>query len=110
MSAWAIPRCWSSGGGVVGHLLDAQRAVDVGGAPVGLHLKGDHLAGLGQPRQHASERGADGRKSAVQQHQRLAVAVDLVVHLEAVDRRVAGLYWSGCRLNSWDVFFSLSVV
>jgi len=71
-------------GGVIGHLLDAQRAIDVGCAPMGLQLEGDDLPSLGKSRQKFSERRADCRKRAVKQNQRPSCAVDLVIHLEDV--------------------------
>ena len=39
---------------------------------MGLHLKGDNLAGFGEFRQQLAEGGPDGRKSAVKQNQRLS--------------------------------------
>jgi hypothetical protein len=66
------------------HLLDAQRAIDVGRAPVSLQLEGDDLPSLGKSRQKLSERRADCRKCAVKQNQRRSGAVDLVIHLETV--------------------------
>jgi hypothetical protein len=75
-------------GGVVGHLLDGQRAIYIGRASMGLQLEGDDLPGLCKFRQNVSERGADCRKSAVEQNQRLSRSVDLVVHIEAVHLNV----------------------
>ena len=75
------PELLEGGDGVVCHLLHGQRAIDVGGAPVGLHLECDHPPGLGEFRQDATERGADRRESAVEQDQRLSRAAILVVHL-----------------------------
>jgi pimeloyl-ACP methyl ester carboxylesterase len=51
---------------------------DIAGVPVALHFQADHLAALGQPRQDGLEH-AHHPKAAVQQDQRLAAAVDLVV-------------------------------
>src|SRR5262249_9445523 len=61
------------------HLLVSQRAIDVGRVPVSLKLDGDHLPVLRQGR-------VNGRpaETTVQQDQRLAAPVDLVIHLESV--------------------------
>jgi hypothetical protein len=64
-------------------------AVDVGRAPVPLHLGHDHLVALGEPGQERAE-VAGGHVGAVQQHERPARPVDLVVHLQIAGRRVAG--------------------
>ncbi len=79
-------------GGVVGHLLVAERSLDVGGVPMRLLLNADDLPRPGKGRQHLAERGADSRQSSVKQDQRwLAASVNLVVHLETVYRSVAAL-------------------
>src|SRR5829696_3030348 len=80
------------GGGVVGPVADAQGPVDVGGVAVGLLLDRDDLAVPGQAGEDPAEVDPDGGQVAVEQDQRPpAAAVDLVVHLEPVDRGVAGL-------------------
>ena len=88
--------------GVVGHVLDAQRAVDVGGVAVRLLLDGDHPPVLGERGEQLREVDADPGERAVQQHQRAPGlgTVHLVVHLQAVHRRVAtrlGLLGGGLR-------------
>jgi hypothetical protein len=73
---------------IIGHVLVGDGAVDVGGAPVPLHLCGDHPAGLrqaGQDRPHC----IDGHVGAVEQEKRPAGPVDLVEHPQAVDLGVA---------------------
>ncbi len=84
------------GGDVVGHGLQAQRAVDVGSASVGLQVHRDHLPSLGERREGLGEHVGRAH-SAVQQDQRLSRAVDLIVELEAVDRGVAGFDGRGRR-------------
>src|SRR5918994_1353098 len=76
-------------GGVIGQLLDGERAIDVGRASMGLQLEGDDLPSLGKSRQKLSERRADCRKRAVEQNQRRSGAVDLVIHLQIVLLSVA---------------------
>ena len=72
-----------------------QPAVDVVRAPVRLEVGGDHLTCRRQGRQDLAELLVDVEQAAVQQHQRRAPgAVDLVVHLQPVDRRVPRL-WRG---------------
>ena len=78
-------------GDVVRHLLVLQGAIDVGGAAVSLQIDGDDLPALGQVRQQRLH-GAGRHVGAVEQHDGdTAAAVDLVVHIEPVHRRVAGL-------------------
>ena len=73
---------------VIGHLLRRQRTIDVGRVTMRLHLQADHLPGLGQPGENVLKGRADRGERPVQQHKRLSFAVDLVVHVEAVDWRV----------------------
>jgi hypothetical protein len=76
------------GGDVVGHRLGAQRAVDVRGAAVALQVDGDDAPAGGQ-RGHDRLEHRAGAEAAVQQHERLAGAVLLVVQGQAVDVGVA---------------------
>src|SRR5258706_11057 len=81
-------------GDIVGHRLEAQRPVDVGGAPVALQVDGDDLPPSGKNGQDRVEHGhAD--HAAMEQYHRIAVAPDLVVELEAVDGRVTGCDCTG---------------
>jgi hypothetical protein len=76
---------------VVGQLLVVKGTVDdVGGVAMALELDGDDLAMLGQGGQNGPPQ-VDGPEGAVEQQQRLPAAVDLVVHLQPVDRGVAAL-------------------
>jgi hypothetical protein len=59
-----------------------------------LQLKRNDLARLRQPGQDPSKRGANPRECAVEQHQRLTLAVDLIIHVQSVDRSIAR-----CRLS-----------
>jgi hypothetical protein len=58
---------------------------------MGLLLDGDDLPSSGKTRQHLSERGVDGRQTAVKQNQREAFAMDLVIHLETVNLCITAL-------------------
>jgi len=71
------------GGDVVRHRLEAQRAVDVGRAPMGLQIGGDDLPPFCEQRENFAEH-LDRADAAMQQDQRFPGAVDLVVHLETV--------------------------
>jgi hypothetical protein len=77
------------GGHVAGQEAQVHIPVDVGGAPVSLQLGSDHLAVGGQLGPDAAERKVDGQQPAVQQYQRPARAIHLVVHPQPVDRRVS---------------------
>ncbi len=74
----------------LGHQLIAQRAIDVGCAPVGLQIDSDDLPVLGEGRQQFAEH-LDRANAAMQQDQRLSGAVDLIVQMEAVHGSVATL-------------------
>jgi hypothetical protein len=73
---------------VVGHLLVGEWAINVGGAPVPLLLGRDHLPCRRQPGQHRAHH-VDRHVGAVQDEQRPARPVDLVIHAEIADRHVA---------------------
>src|SRR5690242_2190653 len=72
-------------------LSDSERAVDVGGVSMALLLDSDHPACRGKHRDYLAEGGTDGREVAMQQHQRLAAPVDLVIHIETVHGSIATL-------------------
>jgi hypothetical protein len=74
---------------VVGHRVEAQRTVDIGGAPVGLQINSNHPPGLREQRQDLAEHFGRAQP-AVQQDQRFSGAVDFVIEVEAVHRSVAG--------------------
>src|SRR5207344_3218860 len=78
-------------GDVIRHTFEGQWAINVCGAPVTLKLESDDLPCLCKARQQLSKRSADGGERAVQQHERLSRAMDLVIHLEAVHRNIASL-------------------
>jgi hypothetical protein len=67
---------------VIHHLLVAERALDIGGAAVGLHLRRDDLARLRQERQQRAK-PLKRAHAAVQDQQwrvRARPAVDFVIH------------------------------
>src|SRR5215210_2858229 len=95
---------------VVRHLLEAQRAIDIGSVPVSLEFDRDELPGLGQQWQHLSKVGLNGSETAMKQDQRFTGPVDFVVHLKAVHRGISHLTtcifhagsfrrWAGIRLR-----------
>jgi hypothetical protein len=79
---------------VICHQLNAQRAVDVGRAPMALQVSGDHLPRLGERRQ---VRAKHFRRThaAMKQNQRwilvVSFAVNLVIHFETVHGSVVTL-------------------
>jgi hypothetical protein len=77
---------------VGGQVRTGERPVDVTGPSVALEVGGDDLAGRRQAGDQLAELQVDVEQPAMQQQQRDAArAVDLVVHLEAVHRGIAGL-------------------
>jgi len=73
---------------VTGQRLDRHRAAGVGGVPVPLELGRDHLPGRREGFEQRPEAEVDGQQAAVEQHERPAAAVDLVVEPQAVHRCV----------------------
>jgi hypothetical protein len=79
-------------GDVVCHVRVGQWTDDVGGAAVTLQLDSNHAVLRGERREQPGEAALDCAHRAVQQNERGAVAVGLVVELEPVDRRVAAVH------------------
>src|SRR5215210_7791964 len=78
------------GGNVVGQLLVGEWAIDISRAAVALHFESDYLPRLGQGR-HQRPEHVDGPEGPVENDERYAAtAMNLVVHPQPVDRRVAG--------------------
>src|SRR5918996_4295177 len=73
---------------VIRHLLRRQGTIDVSRATVCLHLEANHLPGLSQPGEHVFKGRADCGEGSVEQYKWSSFAVNLVVHVEAVDGRI----------------------
>src|SRR5437660_9767480 len=71
--------------GILGHLPVGEGSINVGSMPMSLLLDGDDPPSPGETRQNLSERGADGRQTAVKEDQWEACAMNHVIHLEAVN-------------------------
>ena len=78
------PELGDQGGDVVGHEPDVDRTVDVGRPAVRLEIGQDDLVALGESRQGRPEH-LTRAESAVEQDERAARAVDLVVEVDPVD-------------------------
>jgi hypothetical protein len=76
---------------ITGQRRRCDRSVDVSGAAVTLQLDADDLMLASQDRDQLGEVELDGQHAAVQQDQRRAAAVDLVVHVDPVDVGVPAL-------------------
>jgi hypothetical protein len=83
----------------IAHRGEAHRPVRIRGAAVALHLDSDHLARLRQ-RLHPSLHLADCRQPAMDQNQRFALAVDLVIEIDAVHVSVAAARWFHLRFHA----------
>ena len=73
--------------------LEGDRRIAISRAPMPLLLQRDDPAAAGQDREHFAERDLDGGPAAVKQDERnaLLTTVHFVVHVDAVDRGMAGL-------------------
>ena len=67
-------------GHIVGEVFVSNIAFDVGRPPVALHLDGDNFPRFGEFVDPIVPVARDRHERAVQQHHRLAAAVDLVIH------------------------------
>jgi hypothetical protein len=76
---------------LIGEVFIAEITFDVSCAPVTLHFDGNHFPRLGKFADPVDpvEVVRNGHVRAVEQHHRIAMSVDFVVHVESVDRRVA---------------------
>jgi hypothetical protein len=75
---------------VIRHLLVAERALDIGGAAVGLHLRRNDVARLRQERRQRARHLKRAHDAVQDQEGRVRAwrAVDFVVEIEPVHRRV----------------------
>jgi len=73
---------------VIREVLKRHLSVDVRGMAVALHLDRDDPVALSEGRDHGSEGQTDRERTSVQEHERRAAAVNLVVHLQPVNGRV----------------------
>jgi hypothetical protein len=76
---------------VIGHGFITEGAIDIRSAPVGLQIDGNYLAAFRKFRQDSAEHIA-GAEATVNEDERpamaMAMAMDLVVHLQTVNGRV----------------------
>jgi hypothetical protein len=86
---------------VVGHPFVGDRAVGVAGPPVSLQLERDDPAVVSQ-RFQERRHPVDGHVRAVQQNERLTLAVDLVVDVQIVDLCVHAVNYAACRTRRGD--------
>ena len=66
-----------------------EGTINIRGVAVSLQIDGDHLTAFRELRQDGAKHIARA-KSAVNQDQGLALLVDFVIHLQAVNFRIAG--------------------
>jgi hypothetical protein len=83
-------------GQIVADVEEIDRPITKRRATVSVQIDGDHLSRFGECREERSEHGARA-KSTVQEKQRLAAAVDLVVVVDAIGHDVALLRGRGLR-------------
>jgi hypothetical protein len=84
------PDVFDQGGNIVRHLLEGERAINIGGVSMSLQLDGNDLPVLGKDWQKLLEH-PDYAQAAVKENQRLPFTVNLVAQLESVYVRVFAL-------------------
>jgi hypothetical protein len=89
---WSDPEVLHEGCDVVGHQLDAEGSMDVGGPAVTLQIDGDDLPTFGERREIGAKH-LDRSQTAVQQNEGAARAANLVVKLDPVHLGVAAARW-----------------
>ena len=87
-------------GGVVRHLLEGEGPIDVGRVAVALLFGRDHVVRARQLWQDCAEGRLHRRATTVEQHERSPAAVLLVIHAQAVHRRVRSAISAGRRTGS----------
>jgi hypothetical protein len=70
---------------VIGHGFESKRTVDILRVPVTLQVHSDHLLRFGKRGQIGAEHLARFHPT-VQQDQRFPIAMDLVIHMQTIDR------------------------
>src|SRR5579872_3654116 len=76
---------------ILRHVRIRERTIAVRSVAMTLLLDGNDAPSSGKPRKQLGERGVDTRQPTMQEDQREAVAMRLVIHRQTVNLRVAAL-------------------